>query len=170
MPAMINADTIESGSLGRLLITKRRCGCKNTKTRQKAVKYNIYGVKIEKSIATAKNNEYIGFGLFSPWIFEPSQSKSVGQNTIIISGVPFPAKNKNGVDKTTRQDARSDTLLLNQRFSKRISSKPRNRPTMILGSLIAYGVKPNSMIDTFCSARYGISTKSPFSGASNSSA
>ena len=149
MPAMINADTIESGSLGRLLITKRRCGCKNTKIRQKAAKYSIYGVKIENSIATAKSNEYIGFGLFSPWIFDPSQSKSVGQNTIIMSGVPFPARNKNGVDKTTRQDARSDTLLLNQRLSRRISSKPRIRPTKILGSFIAYGVKPNNIMETF---------------------
>lgn len=109
----------------------------------------MYGVKIESSIATANNNEYIGFGLFSPWIFDPSQSKSVGQNTIIMSGVPFPARNKNGVDKTTRQDARSDTLLLNQRLSRRISSKPRIRPTKILGSFIAYGVKPNNIMETF---------------------
>ena len=38
MPAMISADTIESGNLGKLLITKRRCGCKNTKIIQKAAK------------------------------------------------------------------------------------------------------------------------------------
>ena len=68
---------------------------------------------------------------------EPSQSKSVGQNTSIINGVPEPAKYKNGVDRTIKNDARSDTLFLNQRFKRRINRKPRSRPMMILGSLMA---------------------------------
>ena len=86
-----------------------------------------------------------------------------------MSGVPFPARNKNGVDKTTRIDARRDTLLLNQRFNRRIKRSPSAKPTMILGNLIAYGVKPNSIMETFWRARYGKSTMSPLNGASNSS-
>jgi hypothetical protein len=67
-----------------------------------------------------------------------------------MSGVPFPARNKNGVDKTTRQDARSDTLLLNHLLSNSIKSSPKIRPTIILGSLIAKLESPNHMIEYFC--------------------
>ena len=113
----------------------------------------MYGVKIAKRSAIAKSSEYIGLGRFSPWIFEPSQSSSVGQKTIIISGVPEPAKNKNGVERITKQEASNDTLLLNQRFRSKIKRKPSNRPIKILGNLIAYGVKPNIKIEIFCKTR-----------------
>ena len=55
-----------SGTLGKLLIIKRRCGCKNTKSTQKTAKYNMYGVKIARRSARANKNEYSGFGFFSP--------------------------------------------------------------------------------------------------------
>ena len=125
-----------SGSLGRFRTTNRRCGCKDTKITQNAAKYNMYGVNIASAIEIANKNEYIGLGRFSPWIFEPSQRSSVGQNTSIIRGVPLPAKNKNGVDSTTRQDARSDTLFLNQRLRRSISKIPSTSPIIMLGSLI----------------------------------
>ena len=105
------------------------------------------------SSATAKMKLYIGFGRFSPWIFEPSHSKSVGQNTIMINGVPEPAKNKNGVESTTSPDASKETLFLNQRFSRSINKKPSIKPIIILGSLIAKAVKPKIIIENFCNTR-----------------
>ena len=80
---------------------------------------------------------YDGFGLFSPWIFEPSHNNRVGQKTNMMSGVPDPAKNKNGVDKTTKQDASRETLLLNQRFKREIIRSPNNSPINTLGNLMA---------------------------------
>ena len=125
-----------SGSFGKLFITNLRWGCINTNNIQNTAKYIIYGVKIDNSIANAKAKQYIGLGRFSPWIFDPNQSKSVGQNTSMISGVPDPAKNKNGVDKTIRHDANKDTLLLNQRLSNNINKNPSSSPTKILGNFI----------------------------------
>lgn len=136
-PANIIKITIMSGSFGKSLITKRRCGCTNTNNTQNIAKYIIYGVKIDKSIAIANKKQYAGRGRFSPCIFDPSHSNKVGQNTIIISGVPLPAKNRNGVDNTIKHDASSDTLLLNQRLSSRINSNPNSRPMIMLGSFIA---------------------------------
>lgn len=66
---------------------------------------------------------------------EPSHSNNVGQKTTMIRGVPEPAMNKNEAESTARMEARRATLLLNQRLSKRIRSKPRISPMMILGSL-----------------------------------
>ena len=166
IPLNTNSPTTTSGNFGKLLITNLRCGWQNTKITQKIAKYTIYGVKIESSNAIAKKNEYIGFGLFSPWILEPSQSSNVGQNKIIINGVPEPVKNKNGVDNTTKHDAKSETLFLNQRFRSKIKSKPKNRPTITLGNLIAYGASPKIIIDNFCSTLYGKSTKFPVDKAS----
>ena len=80
---------------------------------------------------------YIGFGRFSPWILDPSHKRRVGQKTIMMSGVPDPARNKNGVDKTIRHEAMSETLLLNHLLSSNIKSKPSTSPIIILGSLIA---------------------------------
>jgi hypothetical protein len=126
----------------------------------------MYGVKMERRSTIANRNEYRGFGLFSPWIFEPSQRRSVGQNTSIIRGVPEPAKNRNGVERITKNDAMSDTLFLNQRLRRSTNKKPRSRPIRMLGSLIAYGVSPKIITEIFWSTRYGKSTRSPFSGAS----
>ena len=136
-PAKIITLTIASGNFGKLLIIKRKCGCKKTKKTQKTAKYTIYGVKIARSNATANSSEYIGLGRFSPWILEPSQSSSVGQKTIMISGVPEPAKNRNGVDKIIKIEASKDTLLLNHRFKRSTRSKPKSSPTIMLGSLMA---------------------------------
>ena len=166
IPAITNSPTIARGSFGKLLTMKRRCGCRNTKKTQNTAKYIIYGVKMANNSAIAKSNEYIGLGRFSPWILEPSQSSKVGQKTIIISGVPEPAINKNGVDRTIKMEARSETLLLNQRFRSKINSSPKARPTSTLGNLMAYGVKPKMRIEIFCKSLYGRSTRSPFSGAS----
>ncbi len=144
----INA-TITSGNLGKSFTMKRRCGWNATNSTQKIAKYIIYGVNIDRSIAIAKMNEYIGLGRFSPWILEPSHRSKVGQNTIIINGVPFPAKNKKGVDKTIKHDARSETLLLNQRFKSKTSKKPRAVAIRMLGSLMANVVKPKIRIESF---------------------
>ncbi len=71
----------------------------------------------------------------------------------MISGVPEPAKNKKGVDKTTKHDARSDTLLLNQRFNSKISKSPSSNPIRILGNLIAKDESPKKTIEYFCKIR-----------------
>lgn len=105
---------------------------------------------------------YIGLGRFSPWILDPSHNNSVGQNTSMISGVPLPARNRNGVERMMRQDANKDTLFLNHRFKSRISRKPSRSPTKMLGNLTVYGVKPKIRMENFCNIRYGKSTKSPF--------
>lgn len=95
----------------------------------------MYGVKIDNSIAIPKIKEYKGLGRFSPWIFEPSQRRSVGQKTSIISGVPEPAKKRNGVDNMIRHEASKDTLFLNQRFSNKMNRNPNTNPMIMLGSL-----------------------------------
>lgn len=122
----------------------------------------MYGVKIDNSIIMTNKKQYIGRGRFSPWILEPSQSNNVGQNTSIINGVPLPAKNRKGVDNIIKQDASSDTLLLNHRFSSSIKRKPKNNPIIILGNLIVYADNPNAVMDIFCNNLYGKSTTSPF--------
>ena len=87
-------------------------------------------------MAIVNTKQYIGFGLFSPCILDPSHNSNVGQNTNMINGVPEPAKNKKGVDNTIKQEASNDTLLLNQRLSRSINNKPRNKPIIILGNFI----------------------------------
>ena len=161
-PANIIIPTSTSGNFGKPFSTNLKCGCASTNITQNTAKYNIYGVKIDNSIMIANKKQYIGRGLLSPWILDPSHKSSVGQNTSIISGVPLPAKNRNGVDNIIRHDAKSDTLLLNHRFSRSINKKPKSSPMMMLGSLIAYGDKPNITIENFCNNLYGKSTISPF--------
>jgi hypothetical protein len=100
-------------------------------------------------MAMAKTNEYNGFGRFSPCILEPSQNNIVGQNTIIIRGDPDSAKNKNGVDKTIRQEDNNDTLLLNQRFNNKTNIRPKTRPITILGSFTLKVERPRSVIESF---------------------
>lgn len=136
IPANINSPTIVSGNFGKFFTMNLRCGCAMTNITQNAAKYNMYGVKIDSNIMIANRKQYIGRGRFSPWILEPSHKRRVGQNTNIINGVPLPAKNKKGVDSIIRQDASSDTLLLNHLFSSSIKRNPKNSPIMILGSLI----------------------------------
>lgn len=128
----------------------------------------MYGVKIESNITSAKLKQKRGSGRLTPWIFEPSQSRNVGQKTIIISGVPVPARYRNGVERITRIDASKLTLFLNQRFKSKINKKPSNKPIMMLGSLMAYALSPKNMIENFWSKRYGKSTKSPLKTASGS--
>lgn len=91
-PMIIMKIVRTSGKVGRVLIVKRKCGCKKAKSTMKPARYIIYGVKIEARSAKAKTKQYIGLGLVTPWIFEPSQSSRVGQKTIMISGVPLPAR------------------------------------------------------------------------------
>ncbi len=45
-------------------------------------------MRIDKSKKKAKIKQKMGRGEFLPWIFEPSQSKRVGQKTSMMSGVP----------------------------------------------------------------------------------
>lgn len=97
--------------------------------------------------------QYNGLGLVTPWIFEPSQSNSVGQKANIMSGVPEPAKNKNVADKTARIEARRATLFLNQRLSSKIRRIPNNTPMMILGSLTEYALRPKIVMEAFCKSR-----------------
>lgn len=73
--------------------------------------------------------------MVTPWILEPSQSKSVGQKTSIISGVPEPAKKRKEADSIARIEASRATLVLNQRLSNRISNRPSINPMTMLGSL-----------------------------------
>ena len=87
--------------------------------------------------AKAKAKHHKGFGVFSPWILLPSHNKRVGQNTSMMSGVPEPARYKNGVDSTVNIEARSATLDLNQRFKRRIKRSPSPNPMIIEGSLMA---------------------------------
>lgn len=96
----------------------------------------MYGVKSDSSIIIAKAKQYSGLGRFSPWIFEPSQSKSVGQKTSIINGVPEPARKRKGVERVIKVEARSETLLLNHLFSSNINKNPNIKPIMMLGNLI----------------------------------
>ena len=84
---------------------------------------------------------------------EPSHKSKVGQKTSIMSGVPEPAKNKNGVDKIIKQEASSETLFLNQRFKSKIKNNPKNNPITMLGNLTAYGDNPKNKIENFCKTR-----------------
>lgn len=97
----------------------------------------MYGVKIEARRAKAKTKQYIGLGLVTPWILEPSQRSRVGQKTIIIKGVPLLARYRNEADKTARIEANNATLVLNQRLRSKIKRPPSIAPMMILGSLMA---------------------------------
>ena len=100
---------------------------------------------------------------------EPSQSNRTGQKTIIINGVPEPARKRNGVESVIKIDAKSETLFLNQRFKIKIKSNPSNNPIMMLGNLMANGVRPRMEMDTFWSRRYGKLIRSPLKAASGSS-
>lgn len=96
-----------------------------------------------------------------PLILEPSQRSKVGQKTSIISGMPEPARYRNGAESTTRIEAMIATLFLNQRFSSKIINTPRARLITILGSLMAYSVNPKKEMETCCKAWYGKSTMFP---------
>lgn len=100
-------------------------------------------------------------GKVLPWILEPSQSKTVGQKTSIISGVPEPARYKNGAESTVRIEAIKATLFLNQRFKSKIKNNPSKMPIIILGNLIAKGLSPRKWTEIFCKAWYGRSVMSP---------
>ena len=78
----------------------------------------------------------IGAGCSLPCTFEPSQSKKVGQKTIMMRGVPLLTKKRKLEDKTVIILAMIAVLFLNQRFRRRTKSSPRTLPTKILGSLI----------------------------------
>ena len=91
---------------------------------------------MDNSIAIEKAKQYKGLGRFSPWIFEPNHNKNVGQKTSIMSGVPEPVRNRNGVERTIKQEVSSETLDLNQRLSSNINKTPDNNPTSMLGSLM----------------------------------
>ena len=67
----------------------------------------------------------------------------------MISGVPEPARYRNGIERIDRMLARRATLLLNQRFKSKTNKKPSPAAIMMLGNLIAKGVKPKERIDSF---------------------
>ena len=97
----------------------------------------MYGVKSDSNMISAKAKQYNGLGRFSPWILEPSQSRSVGQKTNIISGVPEPARKRKGVESVIKVEASNETLLLNHLFSSKMNKNPNIKPIMMLGNLMA---------------------------------
>ena len=109
----------------------------------------MWGVKIENKRINAKIKQKDARGFLSPWIFDPSHRRRLGQKTTIISGVPELAKNRKGIERIVRMLARSATLLLNQRFKSKTSKKPRAVAIRMLGSLMANVVKPKIRIESF---------------------
>lgn len=77
------------------------------------------------------------------------------QKTYMISGVPFPARNRKAVDSVVRMEPTMATSFLNQRLSKRMMKKPAATAMIIDGNFIAIRLRPKKWRLTFCSSRYG---------------
>lgn len=102
----------------------------------------MYGVKILRHIKIPKRKHQLAFGLFSPWTLEPSQSKSVVQNKIMIKAVPLPEIKRKLEESTVMMLAMMAVLFLNQRLSKRIIKIQVIAPMITLGSIMVYGETP----------------------------
>lgn len=76
------------------------------------------------------------FGLFSPWTLEPSQSKSVVQNKIMIKAVPLPEIKRKLEESTVIMLAMMAVLFLNQRLRRRIIKIQVIAPIITLGNII----------------------------------
>ena len=84
-----------------------------------------------------------------PTILEPSHKIRASQKTYIISGVPFPARNRNAVDRVVRMEPIIATSFLNQRFRSKIMKKPAMTAIMIDGNLIENRFRPKKWRLTF---------------------
>ena len=89
-----------------------------------------------------KRKHQLVLGLFSPWTLEPTQSKRVGQKTIMISGVPLLTRKRKLEERTVMILAMMAVLFLNQRLSKRIIKIQVIAPMITLGSIMVYGETP----------------------------
>lgn len=74
---------------------------------------------------------------------------TASQKTIMIVGVPEPARNRNAVDSVVKIEPTIATSDLNQRLSSRITNKPVNTAIMIDGSLMEYKDMPNNEMLAF---------------------
>ena len=74
---------------------------------------------------------------------------TASQNTIMIVGVPEPARNKNAVDRVVRIEPTIATSDLNQRLRSRITNRPVSTAMIIDGNLMEYRDMPNSEMLAF---------------------
>ena len=96
----------------------------------------MYGVKILRHIKMPNRKHQLAFGLFSPWTLEPSQSKSVVQNKIMIKAVPLPEIKRKLEESTVIMLAMMAVLFLNQRLSRRMIKIQVIAPIITLGNMI----------------------------------
>lgn len=96
----------------------------------------MYGVKILRHIKIPNRKHQLALGLFSPWTLEPSQSKSVVQNKIMIRAVPLPEIKRKLEESTVIMLAIMAVLFLNQRLSRRIIKMQVIAPIITLGNII----------------------------------
>ena len=96
----------------------------------------MYAVKILRHIKIPNRKHQLALGLFSPWTLEPSQSKSVVQNKIMIRAVPLPEIKRKLEESTVIMLAIMAVLFLNQRLSRRIIKMQVIAPIITLGNII----------------------------------
>lgn len=96
----------------------------------------MYGVKILRHMKMPKRKHQLAFGLFSPWTLEPSQSRSVVQNKIMIRAVPLPEIKRKLEESTVIMLAMMAVLFLNQRLRRRIIKIQVIAPIITLGNII----------------------------------
>ena len=96
----------------------------------------MYGVKILRHIKIPNRKHQLALGLFSPWTLEPSQSKSVVQNKIMIRAVPLPEIKRKLEESTVIMLAIMAVLFLNQRLRRRIIRMQVIAPITTLGNII----------------------------------
>ena len=89
-----------------------------------------------RHIKMPNRKHQLAFGLFSPWTLEPSQSKSVVQNKIMIKAVPLPEIKRKLEESTVIMLAMMAVLFLNQRLRRRIIKIQVIAPIITLGSII----------------------------------
>lgn len=89
-----------------------------------------------RHIKMPNRKHQLAFGLFSPWTLEPSQSKSVVQNKIMIKAVPLPEIKRKLEESTVIMLAMMAVLFLNQRLSRRMIKIQVIAPIITLGNMI----------------------------------
>ena len=89
-----------------------------------------------RHIKMPNRKHQLALGLFSPWTLEPSQSKSVVQNKIMIKAVPLPEIKRKLEESTVMMLAMMAVLFLNQRLSRRIIKIQVIAPIITLGNMI----------------------------------
>lgn len=89
-----------------------------------------------RHIKMPNRKHQLALGLFSPWTLEPSQSKSVVQNKIMIKAVPLPEIKRKLEESTVMMLAMMAVLFLNQRLSRRMIKIQVIAPIITLGNMI----------------------------------